>query len=419
VISVAGLAAGAPRPADRGTADPTEEILVPSPRSLASAALAALTVAGLGATASPASAAPPSGASLASYIVTVEPGREAAGVAQRARGLGGEVSHVYTAALNGFAVSLPAAAAAQLSRLPGVAAVEADQAIRISGTQKPATWGLDRIDQGALATAPLDSSYTYSNTGVGVTAYVIDTGIRSSHSEFGGRVKAGYSAVRGKSTTEDCNGHGTHVAGTIGGSTYGVAKQVTLVPVRVLDCYGNGSISGVIAGVDWVTKAHAANTPAVANMSLSGAVSSTLDKAVATSIADGVTYAVAAGNGDATNQPQDACDYSPARVLGALTVGATDDTDAAASFSNYGTCVDLFAPGVDITSAWYTGAAATNKISGTSMATPHVAGVAALYLEDSPEASPTTVAGAILTATTKDAVPTTRTDNNNLLFTAY
>jgi subtilisin family serine protease len=251
-----------------------------------------------------------------------------------------------------------------------------------------------------------------------VIAYVIDTGIQFSHVDFGGRAVSGYDAVDG-GTADDCNGHGTHVAGTVGGSTYGVAKEVRLVAVRVLDCGGSGSISGVIAGIDWVTANHQAGRPAVANMSLSGRVSTALDNAVARSIEDGITYAVAAANGDVAGVPQDACASSPARVAAAMTVGASDRTDAPASFSNYGPCVDLFAPGVGITSDWYTSTTATNTISGTSMATPHVTGVAALYLQTEPGASPATVSSAIRTLTTKDAVQTTRTENNDLLFSNY
>jgi subtilisin family serine protease len=248
-----------------------------------------------------------------------------------------------------------------------------------------------------------------------VTAYVIDTGIRFAHTDLGGRAKSGYDAIDG-GTADDCNGHGTHVAGTVGGSTYGVAKGVALVAVRVLDCAGSGSTAGVIAGIDWVTDHHQPGAPAVANMSLGGSVSSALDAAVTRSIADGVTYAVAAGNGNAAGTPQDACKSSPARVPDALTVGATDRNDAPASFSNYGRCVDLFAPGVGITSAWHTGDTAVNTISGTSMATPHVAGVAALVLEGQPKAGPAAVGAAVTGLATRDAVRTTRTANNDLLF---
>jgi aqualysin 1 len=217
-----------------------------------------------------------------------------------------------------------------------------------------------------------------------VNAYIIDTGIRLDHVEFTGRLIGGFDAITSGGSANDCNGHGTHVAGTVGGTVYGVAKAVKLSPIRVLDCNGSGTTSGVIAGVDWVAANHV--KPAVANMSLGGGASTALDDAVRNSIAAGVTYAVAAGNGDFIGRQQPACNYSPARVREALTVGATTSSDAKASWSNYGECVDLFAPGVSITSAWHTSNTATNTISGTSMASPHVAGVAALYLEANPSA---------------------------------
>ncbi|MGY1652767.1 S8 family peptidase [Geodermatophilus sp. SYSU D01119] len=378
---------------------------MPTRRTLAAGTVAALTIAGLGATAGTAAAAPPDGGPRATYVVTVDRSVLPAQAADRARGLGGRVEHVYTSALTGFAVTLPEAAAARLSALPGVTAVERDQVVTADGTQPNAPWGLDRTDQRAL---PLSTTFGYTATGAGVTAYVIDTGIETDHVDFGGRAVSGFDAVDG-GAADDCNGHGTHVAGTVGGTTHGIAKGVRLVGVRVLDCAGNGTTAGVVAGIDWVTANHAAGAPAVANMSLGGGASTAIDTAVRNSIADGVTYAVAAGNGNARGVAQDACASSPARVPAALTVGATDRTDTAASFSNHGACVDLLAPGVGITSAWHTSTSATSTISGTSMATPHVAGVAALYLQGSPAATPATVTGAITAAATPDRVTLSRT----------
>ncbi len=336
------------------------------------------------------------------YIVTLEDdvATTPTEAARRAEARGAEVSYVYSSALRGYAASLPQALLSVLLADPDVAAVEPDREVRLTASQPDAPYGLDRIDQRAL---PLSTSYDYTATGAGVTAYVIDTGIRVSHQDFGGRAVSGFDAVDGGSA-EDCNGHGTHVAGTVGGATYGVAKDVRLVGVRVLDCAGSGATSGVIAGVDWVTAQHAPGQPAVANLSLGGFASNALDKAVQRSIADGVSYAVAAGNGNAAGIAEDACSVSPARVPEALTVGASNSADRAASFSNYGSCVDLFAPGVDVTSAWFDGDTSTNTISGTSMASPHVAGVAALYLQGAPSASPARVASAIASASTQDVV---------------
>ena len=322
---------------------------------------------------------------------------------------------VYEHALKGFAVSLPPGLAAKLAADDRVAYVEQDAEVTATTTQTGATWGLDRIDQRAL---PPSGTYSYTATGAGVTAYIIDTGIRFSHGEFGGRATSGYDAVDG-GTADDCNGHGTHVAGTVGGSSYGVAKSVALVAVRVLDCGGSGSTAGVIAGIDWVTGNHDAGSPAVANMSLGGGASTALDTAVQNSIGDGVSYAIAAGNGNQGGRAQDACKYSPARVSEAMTVGATDKTDTKTSWSNYGNCVDWFAPGLSITSAWNTSDTATNTISGTSMATPHTTGVAALYLEGNPGATPAAVRTALYDNTTKGVVKSSKTVNNHLLFSNY
>jgi len=345
-----------------------------------------------------------------SYIVVLNEGASARSVAAVA---GVDPHFVYTAALNGFAAELNAGQLNALQHNKNVAYVEQDGVAQASTTQSGATWGIDRIDQRAL---PLSTTYTYSNTGAGVTAYIIDTGIRFDHTQFSGRAVSGYDAVDGGSA-DDCNGHGTHVAGTVGGSTYGVAKGVRLVAVRVLDCSGSGSTSGVIAGIDWVTANHTA--PAVANMSLGGGASTALDNAVNNSIASGVTYAIAAGNGNVAGRAQDACKYSPARVGAAITVGATDKTDTKTSWSNYGNCVDIFAPGLSITSSWYSSSTATNTISGTSMATPHVTGVAALYLQSNPSASPSAVASALSANASQHIVKNSRTVNNNLLFTNY
>ncbi len=350
------------------------------------------------------------------YIVVLKADTRSAVVANaHARSAGARVLAVYGAALKGYAARLTPAQLATVRADPRVAFVEADRTVSIATTQTNAPWGLDRIDQRAR---PLSTTFTYFNTGGGVRAYVIDTGIRFSHSQFGGRASTGFDAIDGGSA-DDCHGHGTHVAGTVGGSTYGVAKGVTLIGVRVLNCSGSGTTSGVIAGVNWVTGNHQAGQPAVANMSLGGGASSALDTAVRNSIADGVSYAVAAGNGNALGIAQNACNSSPARVGEAMTISATDSSDRKASWANYGSCVDWFAPGVSITSAWYTSNTATRTISGTSMATPHTAGVAALYLQGNPSASPASVRAALFNLTTKGVVTSSSTTNNHLLFTNF
>ncbi len=355
--------------------------------------------------------------SRAAYIVVLDANANASDVAaQHARRYGAEISHVYTNALKGYAAVLPAGAVEGIARSPQVAWVEADGVATADATQTSPPWGLDRIDQ---RSRPLSGTYTYSNTGAGVKAYIIDTGIRLTHNEFGGRAITGFDAITSGGTASDCNGHGTHVSGTVGGSTYGVAKSVTLVAVRVLDCGGSGSWSQVIAGIDWVTGNHAAGQPAVANMSLGGSGNSSVDAAVSNMIADGVATSVAAGNGNQGGRQQDACRFSPARVSAAMTIGATDSTDRKATWSNYGDCVDWFAPGVSILSSWSTSNTATNTISGTSMATPHTTGVAALYLQSNSGASPAAVRDALYANTTKSVVTSSSTANNHLLFTDY
>jgi len=327
-----------------------------------------------------------------------------------ARRHGGRVFARWSHALRGFAAQMSAAQAQAVAQDPRVAWVEEDAEIHLDTTQTGATWGLDRIDQRNL---PLDGSYTFNVDGTGVNAYIIDTGIRTTHTQFGGRASGAFTAVNDANGTNDCNGHGTHVSGTVGGSTYGVAKNVRLFAVRVLDCNGSGTTSGVISGVDWVTTNHL--SPAVANMSLGGGASATLDQAVSNSIASGVSYSIAAGNSNV-----DACTQSPARVASAITVGATDINDARASFSNFGTCVDLFGPGVNITSSWATSDTATNTISGTSMATPHVAGTAALFLQANPTATPAQVASALATNATAGVVTSPGTGSpNRLLYEAF
>lgn len=320
----------------------------------------------------------------------------------------GKLKHIYQNALNGFAVEMTPEDAEALSLDFRVKFVEEDGTVTADVTQSNPPWGLDRIDQ---RNRPLSATYTYNFTGSGVRAYVIDTGIRTTHTQFGGRASNVFDAFGGSGA--DCNGHGTHVAGTIGGSTYGVAKSSLPRGVRVLDCNGSGSNSGVIAGVDWVRTNFIA--PAVANMSLGGGASSALDTAVNNLSNAGVPIAVAAGNSN-TN----ACNSSPARAANAITVGSTTTTDARSSFSNFGTCLDLFAPGSGILSSWFSSDTATATLSGTSMASPHVAGVAALYKQANPGASATTVRNAIVNGATTNVVTNAGTGSpNRLLYSLF
>ena len=323
----------------------------------------------------------------------------------------GKITHLYRSAIKGMSLELSDAAAAALRLEPGVISVEQDQQMSINTIQTGATWGIDRIDQRTL---PLSGTYVYNADGTGVTVYIIDTGINFTHTEYNGRAFTGIDEVTSGGTATDCNGHGSHVSGTVGGTTYGVAKRVKLVAVRVLDCSGSGSTSGVIAGIDWVTGQKNANPsiPSAANMSLGGGFSSTLNQAVTNSVAAGVVYAIAAGNSTA-----DACTFSPASAPNAITVGATDINDGFASFSNFGSCVDINAPGVNITSAWIGSTTATNTISGTSMATPHVAGTVALYLQVNPTATAAQVDAALKANASTTSVPAGTT--NAFLYSGF
>lgn len=332
----------------------------------------------------------------------------AAEAANLTRSLGVQLHHTYTSAIKGFAATLPDAALQALRNNPNVDYIEQDQTVSLSyasgPTQSGATWGLDRIDQADGR----NGEYHYHYTGAGVNAFIIDTGIRATHTDFNGRVQSGFTAITDGKGTDDCNGHGTHVAGTVGGLTWGAAKGVSLIPVRVLNCQGSGTWSGVIAGIDWT--ANSTLRPAVANMSLGGGASTAVDQAVAGSVSKGVTMVVAAGNSNA-----DACNYSPARAPSAITVGATTSADTRASYSNYGSCLDIFAPGSGITSAWNTSDSATNTISGTSMASPHTTGVAALALAANTAASPWAVASFLTANATASRLSAIGSGSPNLL----
>ncbi|GAA4593711.1 subtilisin family serine protease [Actinoplanes octamycinicus] len=385
-------------------------------RFLAVASAATASLHGFAVPAAAAPAAPRTGTVLEagaaaipdSYIVVLNPGHDADSRSLTAA-YGGEVLENYQATVSGFHARMSAAQAARLAADPAVRYVEQDAVIAPSSVQPGATWGLDRIDQRSRS---LDKKYSYRSA-KDVTAYVIDTGVRVSHKDFGGRASNGWDFVDGDKTANDCNGHGTHVAGTIGGSTYGVAKDVKIVAVKVLDCAGSGSYSDFIAGVDWVTKN--AKLPAVANMSIGGPVSKALDDAVNRSIAKGVTYAIAAGNDN-----KNACKFSPADTANAITVGAVDSADKRASFSNYGTCVDIFAPGVNIKSAGKGSNSATATMSGTSMASPHVAGAAVLVLGAHPEWTPQQVRDDLVEHAGAGLVRNPGTGSpNKVLYTGY
>ncbi|EPX1210844.1 S8 family peptidase [Acinetobacter baumannii] len=323
----------------------------------------------------------------------------------------GKVLQSYDTVLKGFAIYLPDTAGTAfieaMKKNPQVLSVESDTIVNIDATtQSNPDWGLDRIDQKAL---PLNSAYSYLQTGSGTTAYIVDTGILSSHQEFSGRVLSGYTAISDGNGTTDCNGHGTHVAGTVGGTTYGVAKNVNLVPIRILGCDGSGASSNVIAGLDWILKN--GKKPAVVNMSLGGATSSSLDSAVENLYNNGYVMVVAAGNSNT-----DAYTSSPARVSNAITVAATDNTDTRASYSNYGSCVDIFAPGSQINSSWIGSNTATKILNGTSMATPHVAGVVAEMLQSTPTASPQTISTNLLNQASSNVVKNPSGSPNRLLY---
>ncbi|AMX19690.1 S8 family peptidase [Acinetobacter pittii] len=324
---------------------------------------------------------------------------------------GGKVLQTYDAVLKGFAIYLPDVAGTAfveaMKKNPKVVSVENDTIMKIDATtQSNPDWGLDRIDQRNL---PLDSAYSYLQTGSGTTAYIVDTGILSTHQQFSGRVLSGYTAISDGNGTSDCHGHGTHVAGTVGGSTYGVAKNVSLVPIRILGCDGSGASSNVIAGLDWILKN--GKKPAVVNMSLGGEANTSLDSAVENLFNNGYVMVVAAGNSNT-----DACSSSPARVSKAITVAATDSTDTRASYSNYGSCVDIFAPGSQINSSWIGSNTATKVLNGTSMATPHVAGVVAEMLQSTPTATPQTISTNLLNQASSNVVKNPSGSPNRLLY---
>ena len=376
-------------------------------RRLVCGAAAALLLVGVPATASaevtvPSAVGPPGGSLSApepahvpgSYVVTVQRRRDLTAAQGAAKGIGARRTRRFSSVVAGFSADMDATAAARLARRPGVTVVP-DLIYRSSAAQAEASWGLDRLDQRRL---PLDQTYTYRRTGRGVTAYVVDTGVRPDHVDLEGRVAPGFDAVHARSSS-DCNGHGTHVAGTLAGAAAGVAKSVSVVPVRVLDCTGAGRLSDVVEGLDFVARDHAAGRPAVVNLSIGGPRADVLDAAVAALVEDGVTVVAAAGNSGSS-----ACGESPAAVADVITVAATSWTDQVPDWSNTGSCVDLFAPGVGIRSSWHTDPVATAERSGTSMAAPHVAGAAALVLEAEPQATPARVWEVLRAAATAGVV---------------
>ena len=349
-----------------------------------------------------------------SYIVVLKGPNGSSSIEADISRAGGRTERRFTHVLNGLSVRIKNSEVARLRNNPNVLLVEPDQQMFAVDTQSPTpSWGLDRIDQRSL---PLNSTFTATAQGSGVDTYIVDTGIYASHTEFTGRLAAGFSSIADSNGTNDCNGHGTHVAGTTAGTTYGIAKSATLIPVRVLDCSGSGSNSGVIAGLDWIVAHHISGKAAVVNMSLGGGASTALDTAVQNVINDGIVMVVAAGNSNV-----DACNTSPARATNALTVGATgqystgETTDSRSSYSNYGPCLDIFAPGSRITSSWIGGSAAISTISGTSMAAPHVAGVAAVLFGRYPSSTASQIASMLRTAATPNVVIGPGTGSPNYL----